>query len=347
MKPCFRFIMIICLVAASISGCSLFNRTATPVDPNQAARLTLSSLKQVNDFPLYTMTYYSEYDDLAMPIAPGQVGEAPLWNQAWGCSLFAALGDKGDRLYGRNFDWEFSPAMLLFTHPSNGYSSVSMVDLAYIIDVRDTYRLASLSIEERQPLLEAPLMPFDGMNEAGVAIGMAAVPAGTMLPDAGKKTIGSIRVIREVLDHAGSVAEAEAIFKQYNLNWTGGPTMHYMIADRSGQAILVEFSGDKMVVIRNTGPWLQATNFLVDQAGSQPEAMCERYKTISQRLAEVQGQLTVPAGLKLLSEVSQNSSSSTTQWSVVYNISRGVVHVVTGRQYDRSEYKASISDWKD
>jgi Flp pilus assembly protein TadD len=31
--------------------------------------------------------------------------------------------------YGRNFDWDFSPALLLFTNPPDGYASVSRGDL--------------------------------------------------------------------------------------------------------------------------------------------------------------------------------------------------------------------------
>ena len=52
--------------------------------------------------------------------------------RAWACSLFAALGDVDNMLYGRNFDWDYSPAVLLFTDPPDGYASVSMVDIAYL-----------------------------------------------------------------------------------------------------------------------------------------------------------------------------------------------------------------------
>jgi len=52
---------------------------------------------------------------------------------AWGCSLFAAFGDGKEMFYGRNFDWRYSPALLLFTDPPEGYASVSMVDLDYLI----------------------------------------------------------------------------------------------------------------------------------------------------------------------------------------------------------------------
>jgi hypothetical protein len=41
---------------------------------------------------------------------------------------FAAIGDEEQNLYGRNFDWQFSPAVLLFTDPPDGtprYRSIS------------------------------------------------------------------------------------------------------------------------------------------------------------------------------------------------------------------------------
>ncbi len=366
MKACFRLICIIGLVAIAVTGCSLINPPpstglprGTPIatstfsgpgagspapgqapptpDPTEAANRTLSSLKKVNDFPLYTMTYYGSYAEVAQPAAPAL-------DHAWGCTLFAALGDPENRLYGRNFDWEYSPALLLFTHPEDGYASVSMVDLAYQVNVQVASRLADLPLEDRRGLLGAPLMPFDGMNEAGVAIGMAAVPAGNLARDPARTTIGSIRVIREVLDHAGSVDEAVAIFQKYNLEWSGGPTMHYLVADRSGRAVLVEYSGTKLVLIRNTTPWHLATNFLVDQAGSQPEAMCPRYQRVSQRLSEVQGRLAAAESLKLLSQVAQSGPEASTQWSVVYNINSGEVQVVMGRRYEGAVFKTALGD---
>ena len=95
-------------------------------------------------------------------------------------------------LFGRNFDWEYSPAVLLFTHPPGGYASVSMVDIAYLgFDEDQVNSLTELTLEERQALLNAPEWPFDGMNEKGLVIGMAAVPPGQMPYDPDKKTIGS------------------------------------------------------------------------------------------------------------------------------------------------------------
>ena len=59
-----------------------------------------------------------------------------------------------------------------------------------------------------------PALPFDGMNERGLVVGMAAVPDGNMPPDPGKETIDSLQVIRRMLDQASTVDEAVAIMQQ-------------------------------------------------------------------------------------------------------------------------------------
>jgi len=106
--------------------------SATHITPTlDAETATLASLEQIDDYPLYTMRYVGDY-----PRTFPEVSELPgRWGAAWACSLFAALGDPDNRLYGRNFDWQYSPALLLFTDPPDGYASVSMVDLAYLLDV--------------------------------------------------------------------------------------------------------------------------------------------------------------------------------------------------------------------
>jgi 7,8-dihydropterin-6-yl-methyl-4-(beta-D-ribofuranosyl)aminobenzene 5'-phosphate synthase len=196
-----------------VVGSSAASDPPSVVTPDQVA--TLSSLQQVAEYPLYVMHYYHDYE----PRIYAQVPVSPRAS-AWACSLFAALGDEENRLYGRNFDWQFSPALLLFTEPSDGYASVSMVDLAYFgFDGEDVRSLTDLSLDELRPLLDAPHWPFDGMNAQGLAVGMAAVPAGGMRPDPDKPTIGSLGIIREILDHAAGVDEALPCCRPTTSTW--------------------------------------------------------------------------------------------------------------------------------
>jgi len=288
---------------------------------------TLSSLEQVDDYPLYTMRYYGAYSQRA---SSTETASLP----AWACSLFAAPGDADHAfgmLYGRNFDWEYSPAVLLFTDPPDGYASVSMVDIAYFgFGGAKAGTVTDLPLVERKTLLEAPFWPFDGMNKRGLAVGMAAVPPGDMRPDPNKETVDSLGVIRKMLDGASNVDEAVAILQSYNIDMQGGPSIHYLIADSSGRSLLVEFYQGEMVVIPNETPWHQATNFLRASAGQSAEGKCWRYDKISQRLTEAEGQLTVQDAMYLLAEVAQGG----TQWSVVYGMSTGDVNVVMGQKYE-------------
>lgn len=318
--------------------------------PEEAA--SLRSLEQVDDYPLYTMHYYGALEPEALSPAPADLrakGQAP----AWACSLFAALGDPAAMLYGRNFDWQYSPAVLLFTDPPDAYASVSMVDIAYLFDADTAQALTDLPLSERAPLLHAPFMPFDGMNEHGLAVGMAAVPSSEMPQDPSKETIDSLLIIRAMLDHARTVDEAVALLGSYNIRWDGGPPLHYLVADPSGQAALIEFYQGEMIVLPNKTPWHQATNFLRSAAGDSALGECARYDAIFQRLTETEGKLGAPAALDLLAQVAQGNQWSGTQWSVIYEMAARRINVVMGQkvaqvhtfEWDHTLAKRSFQDF--
>lgn len=314
--------------------------TTAPPEENRADGLseeeaaTLSSLEQVDDYPLYTMHYYGAYDQGASSAeeSNGLAGpNVPHSGPTWACSLFAALGDADHMLYGRNFDWEYSPALLLFTDPPDGYASVSMVDIAYLgFGGARAGTLPDLPLAQRRSLLDAPSWPFDGMNKHGLTVSMAAVPGSEMPYSEDKETIDSLGVIREMLDHARDVDESVAILESHNISWGGGPPLHYLIADPSGRAVLVEFYEGEMVSIAKETAWHLATNHLRTTADETGPSGCWRHDRIRQRLTEAQGQITRQDAMDLLAEVSQEE----TQWSIVYGISTGDVSVAMGRQYD-------------
>jgi hypothetical protein len=138
------------------------------------------------------------------------------------------------------------------------------------------------------------------------------------------------------------VDEAIAILGSYNIDFEGGPAIHYLIADPSGRAALVEFFQSEMIVIPNNEPWHQATNFLLAEAGESPIGRCWRYDRISERLSASRGKLTPQGAMELLADVSQEE----TQWSIVYGISESDVNVVMGRNYGEAPtYQLGDPDW--
>lgn len=303
--------------------------------PDEAETATLQSLEQVDEYPLYTMRYYGTYPGPARSLGPPDLSQPTIVSAptgcrvTWGCSLFAALRDEDSRLLGRNFDWHFSPALVLFTDPADGYASVSMVDIEYLGFQGDRSRnLTDLPLEERRSLLDAPSLPFDGMNEKGLAVGMAAVPREEMPYDPQKKTVDQLEVIREILDHAETVDEAIHILDSFNTDMGSAP-IHYLIASASGDSAVVEFYQGEMVVFRNESFWQVATNFLLASTNGQPQGQCWRYDLIEQYLKELEGKASSRDAIRLLENVSQDI----TQWSIVYNMTRGDLNVVMGRDY--------------
>jgi hypothetical protein len=316
------WIIGLALVLGLLTGCCAAPSVALPAgDLTDDKTATLNSLKQIDDYPLYTMRFHGAYDQYRDQASASA-------RPKWACSLFAAMGNAENMVYGRNFDWEYSPALLLFTDPPDGYASLSMVDIGYLVEEDQVKSLADLPLTEREPLLVAPFWPFDGMNEHGLVVGMAAVPESEMPRDPANETIGSLAIIREMLDHARDVDEAVAIIESYNIAWSGGPALHYLIADASGGAVLVEFYEGEMTVIPHKGPYHLATNHLRTTASGDGD--CWRYATLDERLTETEGCLVPQEAVDLLEDVAQEG----TQWSIVYGFSTGDVRVTMGRDYD-------------
>ena len=109
---------------------------------------SLDSLTKVDDYPFYTMRYTANYRTSTGNRQLVNMEYAAKQSAEWACSLFAAFGDMQNALYGRNFDWENSPALLLFTDSPDGFSSVSMVDLAFFVPEEKVLHLADIPLEQ-------------------------------------------------------------------------------------------------------------------------------------------------------------------------------------------------------
>ncbi len=285
------------------------NVGASRQDPGEAAR-TLASLRRVDDLPLYEMTYVGAYDPTA-----GTDATRPA--EPFGCSLFVAAGDPARPLFARNFDWDPNPALVLHADPPDGYASLSLVDISYL-------GVGADPAGDRR-LLDAPLLPFDGMNERGLAIGLAADDGARADPVPGRPTVGSVRIQRLVLDRAATVDEALALFGRHNLDFSGGPALHYLIADASGASAVVEFVDGRMRVERGHAAWRALTNVPVVGVPEQRRRADHRYGRIAAALDRAGGTVDPAAAARLLAEVRQPH----TRWSVVYDLRRGEVRLTT------------------
>ncbi len=333
------FLAVCVLLAMLLASCSKASPEVAAEDlgltPDEFASLT--SLEEVDDYPLYVMHRYAPEPLLAQSVGVGGVAAAQA--PGWGCALFAAVADPDSMVFGRNFDWEFSPALLLFNHPDDGYDSVAMVDIEYLGFPGDAAQdLTDQPLGDLVGLLEAPRIPFDGMNEAGLVVGMAAVPATPVPSDPSRATVDSLGVIRVALDTAATVGEAIEVFRSLNVDFSGQTPLHYLLADATGDAALVEYKDGEVWVARSDSGWLHATNFLLS-GGQSATGQCHRYDELDAQLSELQGELDLDTALQMLEDVAQ----SHTQWSIVYGLTTRELQVTMGQSYGTT-YEFSLNE---
>ncbi|WP_188193993.1 linear amide C-N hydrolase [Nonomuraea sp. SYSU D8015] len=277
--------------------------------PDQIAR-TASSLRLVDaGLPLYEMTYHGGYD------AEAPLTDAELARKAdgWACSLFHRPGE-----FGRNFDWDPNPAMIVHARPPGAHASLSLVDVSYLLAAPGPPDLAAP--QDRRRLAHAVLAPFDGVNDKGLAVGLAQAPD-ARLParTPGRVTVSGVRIIRLLLDRAATVPEAIALMRRYDLDFTGGPQLHYLIADRAGRSAVVEYADGRMNVIDDR----VLTNITMTGTDRAARLADPRYR----KLAEG-GRADA---LELLRRVAQRH----TRWSVVYDLDAGSARLVAGQRWER------------
>lgn len=301
---------------------------------------TLSTLRKIDDYPLYVLRYYGDYGFSGYLSDPDRGEALPAVDEpagAWGCTTFSAVSPSGELLLARNFDWHNHIALLVYTDPPDGWASVSMVDLSYLGFVPD-----DASEENLRKLLRVPYWPFDGMNEHGVAIGMMAVPHAEGGDDSGKPTIGSLDAIRLVLDYAKNVDDALSLLSRYNIDFAGGPPVHYLVSDATPRSVVIEFLENEMLVIPSVGPWQAATNFILTGYvfdGSPSD--CWRYNAVHKALAEKGGAVSSTDALGILEDCSQPN----TMWSIIYSGEEKHISVAAGRRYSNT-HRFTVEDLK-
>lgn len=238
-------------------------------------------------------------------------------------------------IFGRNFDYYHHASMVLYTHPSSAYASLSTVDLHYLGFSGET----SLDELVHSPNLRScPFLPFDGMNEKGVAIGMMAVPSAEPPWDLAKASLNCLQIIRLVLDHASTTDGAISLMKMYNYH-VEEPPVHFLIADRSGKSAVVEFVHGELKTMYNSEPFHVSTNFIIFGSDAPRATPCWRCDKAYADLKNVNEKIDEQASMEILRTVSQNI----TMWSVVYNMNFFSLDISVDRKFDKV-YEIKVPD---
>lgn len=317
---------------------------------------SLGSLEKTDDYGMFRMTYYGDYgfDDFlktgakndaeieafvtkrllkGLPFDLGVTGD--------GCTAFVTKNEKGEIIYGRNFDFDYAPSLQLYTDPDDGYASVSTVNLSFA-GYSEDYLPHGLSFQSFLTLA-APFLPFDGMNEKGVAMALLAVPEVQLQEDPDKITLNTTTAIRLVLDKAASVEEAVALLQQYNIYFSGDIECHYLIADSTGHSVIVEYYDGGLKIVETDTDYQIASNFIAYSGLNIGEGFTEfeRYDAVEAAITKNGNKLTEDQAVSLLAQIGiMDGNTDKLQWSVLYNLTTGEGSLFAHRN------KGNILDFK-
>lgn len=316
---------------------------------------TVFSVEKIDAQGFYTMEYSGDYGfDEFLQVGAGNDQELidfvakrlmkglPITIKApdLSCSTFNAITPDGEYIFGRNFDMDSSPGLLVHTRPDNGYESISMVNLAFLGYNKDYMPDRFCN---RFLALAAPYVPLDGINEKGLAIGVLLLPDKPTRQETGQVDINSTTAIRMLLDKAASVDEAVAMLKKYDMHDSAGSCFHYQITDAAGNSAIVEYVNNTMQVLKPEGRYQASTNFYLSPGAKYNFGEGQdRYQIVMKGLQDKNGVITAQEGMNLLKAARMINVRDpkkpriyNTQWSAVYNNSKKSLDIVYGQKYDK------------
>ena len=303
---------------------------------------TMLSLRHVGD-DLYTMNYHKNYH-LDKALSAGVRSGEDLLSficdemffgyevdanfSKYGCAAFLTETPEGNYLVGRNFDLQSTDTLCLYTHPKDGYASISSISTDMIM-VGEGNDYATTSFYGRAALLAAPYMGVDGINEKGLVASLLDTDRhGETHMNTENPDINVTMAIRLLLDRAATVDEALSLLEQYDLNSEHGWTQHIFIADRSGSYAIAEFYKREMRVVR----YPVCTNFNMSGQSMKGEfsGYCSRFDLVDNALNE-KPENTAEEAMKLLEAIKQDG----TEWSAVFDMTDFSADYAVNRDYGK------------
>ena len=263
-----------------------------------------------------------------------------LGGNSFGCSTLAVQSPEGHALFGRNFDWQSCDALVLTSKPTQGYASISTVNLDFIRQGGGS--LIGLLEADEARVLAALYAPLDGMNEKGLAVSVNMIQdSAAIRQDTGKPDLTTTTAVRLLLNQAASVDEAVELLGRYDLHASMGMMVHFALADNGGNSVAVEYIDNEMVVTQTP----VVTNFYLaegEKHGIGTRQSHQRFERLTQALAD-HPTMTMEEVRDALDSVSKDNFNEfeSTEWSTVFNLDAGEAHYYHRENYE-TRYTFSI-----
>jgi len=289
---------------------------------------TINSFGPVGEF--YKMDYSGDYDELLDMMDDLLTRSDNPFPDDFRCSLFNAIGDTSMQIFGRNFDNDDNDVLFTRYDSPDAYANIAftrMSDLGFAVGTNYN----ALSFAEKIPLLRSAYFVPDGINEYGLACGLAYVNPVSYSSDPNRDTIFITRLIREILDHAVNCTEALAIANSYNVfdNGVGIISHHVLLGSVVGESLTLEFSGGEFKAVETDSTWQVLTNIPVcNIPHEQLMNSCWRYSSLYNGLQDCAGIMTWDEGMSALDQVHMNCP-----WSAIYDLNNNGVYIAIDNNF--------------
>lgn len=300
-----------------------------------------AEIQKISNRPFYFMNYYGNYcyDEYLLKGACNLAEYCNFIDQNlildrykkinrenFGCGAFVSQNTDGDTIFARNMDCECAIPMMIRLSEGNNYKSLALLNMSDLDWDENTYEALET---DAKLTLAAPYSPYDGINEHGLAVAIMT-NASAIYSNSSNIALFDMTLPRLLLNKAKSVDEAIECMKSYNLFYDVAP-LHYMVADATGDAAVIEYVDGKMVTIKKKNNYQVATNFTLYDNPTNEGFGKDRYENIENVLEKCQGIITENDALELLKK---NVIPGDEQWSAVYNLTKRRVSVTFSRDYN-------------
>lgn len=223
--------------------------------------------------------------------------------ESFACTVLHTIDKNGNVLVGRNFDWNSKSGKVWFI-PGNEENN-------------------SIAIFEQM----GTNMPYEGINDKGLFIAIAAVPDADTPFSLFKPIRKSLEMVKIILEQTGTVDNALKIFPKYTVvfgAFLGNPLVHYKILDANGGSAIIEYIDNEIRIIRDVNSCRVMTNHYNSNhnLGAVSKTSFIRHKTANNELLKKPNN-SIGDVQRILKAVSQNI----TVWSNVYDLSTQKIYV--------------------
>jgi choloylglycine hydrolase len=236
------------------------------------------------------------------------------------CTTFF-ICKKGEMIFGRNYDWVSGSGMVCTNQRGLQKTSLPTGDGNTIYWVS-----AYGSITFNQWGKE---FPMGGMNERGLVVELMWLSE-TQYPEADSRSaMDCLQWIQYQLDRSATINDVIASDAMLRIASKGTAPLHYLIADATGHAAVIEFLDGKMVVHKDDNlPVAALANDIYNESVAQTakSSIPDRFATACSMVTRYEKQdINVPV-VDYAFDILHTVAQPNTQWSIVYDLKNKRIH---------------------